>query len=62
MFYFSVKGVVSDLSNEDLLREYWNAETYFEACRREGQGINSKESIRHSHCLAEIEKRGLELV
>lgn len=62
MFYFSVKGLASTLSNEDLLREYWNAETYFEACRREGQGINSKETIRHRDCVAEIEKRGLELV
>lgn len=35
-----------DMTEDELLDEYEHLWRYFNACREEGQGINSKESIR----------------
>jgi len=57
-FYFRFKKFVADMTAEELHSEVECAESYFAACRREGQGVSSKEFVRCNTCRGELEKRG----
>ena len=57
-FYFSVqKRTPACMDVDELQGEIESGNSYVQECERIGQGVNSKESIRLSRCLAEWEER-----
>lgn len=49
---------VEQMSVDDLLSEHDSLGHYFTCCREEGQGINSKESIRYRMILSRLAELG----
>jgi hypothetical protein len=49
-FYYSIAKPVEEMSREELIQEIESAEQWFADCAAIGQGINSKETIRHRRC------------
>jgi hypothetical protein len=56
-FYYSVGKDPADMTDDELDQEIESAESYFERCRQEGQGVGTKEGGRKRICVAEKDKR-----
>ena len=46
---------VDDMTVDEARSEMYSLESYFDSCAEIGQGINSKESIRHRLCKFKVE-------
>jgi hypothetical protein len=56
-FYFSVKKLPEQMSDDELIQEIQSAISYSERCRMSGQGVNAKEHVRQRNCEIELVKR-----